>query len=82
MNDETFAELMQSAKENTKLLHGELTPASEFLPTHKHRCQGHFRESLSCARVQYILCTRVSKKPFFYRFFYPLFSAAKWMNPL
>ncbi len=31
MNDETFAELMQSVKEGAKILHGELPPASQFV---------------------------------------------------
>ncbi len=60
MNDETFAELMQSAKEGAKMSRGELAPASEFLHTGTN--VKAIREKMGLSRQEFADLLCVSKR--------------------
>jgi putative transcriptional regulator len=60
MNDETFAELMQSAKEGAKMLRGESAPAGDFL--HNSTDVKAIREKVGLSRQDFADLLCVSKR--------------------
>jgi len=60
MNDETFAELMQSVKEGALILRGELPPASEFV--HTSTDVKTIREKIGLSQQEFANLLRISKR--------------------